>query len=244
MSIPHTLDDVSLGGVGAASQSLTTRSPAARALYAAGGLSPATWFELEYRLRDDAACPCDCPSPCSVLRTWLNAEGPSVVRPGSRVVVVGSGLGDDVAELSSRGFDVTAFDVCLRAVELARARFPELASCFVQADVCDLPARLRRRFELVVDVQTLDSIPPGMRKEAAAGIASLVGAKGILLTIATARSTAESLDGVDGPPWPFTRDELCGMLLSAGLRPLREPDEFQDDASGSRWLRGIFGRCV
>src|SRR5688572_25208461 len=42
--------------------------------------------------------------------SWLNAESHGLVRPGSRVVVVGCGLGDDLCELADRGYDVQGFD--------------------------------------------------------------------------------------------------------------------------------------
>ena len=71
--------------------------------------------------------------PHPALVAWLNAIAPSVVRCGSRIAVVGCGLGDDAIELIRRGYDVTAFDISTTAIEWARRRHPEHAQCFVGA---------------------------------------------------------------------------------------------------------------
>lgn len=163
------------------------------------------------------------------LVSWLNSAGPAVVRPGARSVVVGCGLGDDVAELLSRGYDATGFDVSGTAVAWARRRFPEYADAFVCADLFKMPSRYRRRFDLVVEVHTLQALHPSLREEAAAALAELVSTRGLLVAICRGRKESVALETVEGPPWALTACELLGLMEASGLHPVRAPDEFTDD---------------
>ncbi|MCA9295958.1 MAG: class I SAM-dependent methyltransferase, partial [Phycisphaerales bacterium] len=137
--------------------------------------------------------------PSPALVNWLNAVAPSLIRCGARVAVVGCGLGDDVRELVQRGYDVTGFDVSETAINWARERHPSCADAFHVADLFDIPARWRRRFDLVVEINTIQALPIARREHTLPAIADLVGQRGRLLIIARgARSPqAES----DGPPW-------------------------------------------
>jgi SAM-dependent methyltransferase len=192
----------------------------------------AAWFETVYR--DAAGDPGQVrwadgrPNP--MLVSWLNSAL-AIVRPGARAVVVGCGLGDDVAELLSRGYDAVGFDVSPTAVQWARERFPEHADAFLCADLFNLPARFRRRFDLVVEIYTLQSLHPTLREEAGAAVAELVSGHGVLLTICRARKDSTLLESVAGPPWPLCVAELTGLMEAAGLHPLRAPEEFMDDES-------------
>ena len=178
-----------------------------------------------------------------MMVAWLNAEAPGIVRPGSRVAVVGCGLGDDVAELASRGYDAVGFDVSPTAIEWARRRFPSLAASFIVADLFALPARLCRRFDLVVEIYTIQALPVPMREEAARRIASLAGSKGHVLTICRGRDESELLETFAGPPWPLTVSELTGLMEAAGMRPTQPVADFEDDQTPpKRRLRAVFAR--
>lgn len=177
------------------------------------------------------------------LVSWLNAEAPARVRPGSRAVVVGCGLGDDVIELINRGYDAIGFDVSPTAIEWARRRFPSHASAFCVADLLALPTRFCHRFELVAEVYTLQSMHPAQREQAAAAVASMVGPRGVLVAIARGRDNTQMLDERGGPPWPLCPTEMQGVFESAGLKPCRAMDDFLDDESpAQRRLRAIFER--
>ena len=121
--------------------------------------------------------------PHPSLVSWLNTEGPCLVRPGCRVAVVGCGLGDDAIELVQRGFDVTAFDCSRSAIEWARRRFPRHSDAFVQADVRTAPSKWRHRFDLVVEINTLPWIDPEQSSDVTQGIVDLLHPKGVLLAI-------------------------------------------------------------
>ncbi|MBX3403249.1 MAG: class I SAM-dependent methyltransferase [Phycisphaeraceae bacterium] len=175
------------------------------------------------------------------LVSWLNAEAPGRIRPGARAVVVGAGLGDDVVELLGRGYDATGFDVSPAAVEWSRRRFPEHAENFVVADLLAPPARMRRRFDLVVDAYTIQSLPIALRADAAAAIASLCCPRGTAVCIARGRDDGQPLDSFKGPPWPLSARELVSLFESAGMHPVREADDFLDDETPPvRRLRAAF----
>ncbi len=165
---------------------------------------------------------------------WLNHEAPGLVRPGGRVAVVGCGLGDDVAEIEGRGYDVVGFDVSSAAIEWARSRHPSCAERFVVGDALSPPTRLRSRFDLVVEAYTLQSLPVALREPALVGIASLMRPHGALLVICRGRGEDEALDAGQGPPYPISRGELESLATSQGLAPIREIEEFIDGESPAR----------
>jgi len=171
----------------------------------------------------------------------LNNAAPGLVRPGSRAVVVGCGLGDDVAELVARGYDAVGFDVSPTAISWARKRFPDYASLFSVADLFALPAKFSRRFDLVVEIYTIQALGVAQRPAAAKAVASLVGPQGHVLTICRGRDSSELLETVQGPPWPLCSEELVGLMELSGLRPLHGLDDFHDDETPpQRRLRGVF----
>lgn len=178
------------------------------------------------------------PNPAMVA--WLNAEAPGLLRPGATVAVVGCGLGDDAAELEARGYDVLGFDVSPRAVEWARQLHPTLGERLIVADLLELPPRLLRRFDLVVEIYTLQSLHPDLRPAAAAAVASLARPRGAVLAICRGRDESEPLEG---PPFPLTVRELTELMQAQGLAPAHAIDDFLDDqAPPQRRLRGLFRR--
>lgn len=181
---------------------------------------------------------------CPSMEAWLNAEAPSLVRPGARAVVVGCGLGFDACALLDRGYDVLAFDAAPIAVEWAKQLHPDAADSFLVADLLDLPSRLRGRFDLVVEVHTLQALPPACRHELAAGVASLLSHRGVLLTVARCRDEEQLIEEVEGPPFPFTGEELEALMRDVGLAPIHEIHDFHDDSSPPvRRLRGVFSHA-
>jgi SAM-dependent methyltransferase len=180
--------------------------------------------------------------PDELLVQWLNREAPRLVRPGSRAVVVGCGLGDDVAELDKRGFDVLGFDVSPSAVRWAARRHPRCAGRFMQADLLDLPARLAGRFDLVIEVCTLQSLAPDLRALASRGLSRLAASRGIVLAVACGRRCAEECGRMEGPPWPLSTSELASLMGTAGLAELGGVREVE--ASDHEHLRvmGVFVR--
>jgi SAM-dependent methyltransferase len=160
---------------------------------------------------DLAALPWASLKPFPLLVEWLDRAGAGT---GGRALVVGTGLGDDAEELARRGFEVTAFDFSPTAIERARERFPESAVDYRVADLLDLPEEWRGRFDLVVEIRTLQSLPIGDRRAAAAAIAGTVAPGGLLWLFALGRDS--HLPG-ETRPWPVTEEELA-VLEAAGLK--------------------------
>lgn len=235
--------------------SVSVSMPSARSVARVGAIGMATVvdtpvdsgrYESIYQSAagDPSLVPWARQQPNPMMVCWLNAEAPGLVRPGSRVVVVGCGLGDDVAELISRGYDAVGFDVSPTAVSWARKRFPDHAAQFSVTDLFALPGKFRHRFDLVIEIHTLQALDPAQRERAAAAVASLAGPQGHVVAICRGREESQLLEFVQGPPWPLTRSELLGLMESSGLRPLREIDEFMDEETPpQRRLRGVFLRA-
>jgi SAM-dependent methyltransferase len=149
--------------------------------------------------------------PFPLLVEWLDGSGAKV---SGAALVVGSGYGDDAEELARRGFEVAGFDVSPTAIERARERFPESTVDYRVADLFDLPPEWRERFDLVVEIRTLQSLPVGERRAAAAAIAATVSPGGLLWLFALGRDAHE---WGETRPWPVTPEELA-ELEAAGLR--------------------------
>ena len=159
---------------------------------------------------DLAALPWASLTPFPLLVEWLDGAGAGT---SGKALVVGTGLGDDAEELARRGFAVTAFDLSPTAIERARERFPESSVDYRVADLLDLPEEWRERFDLVVEIRTLQSLPIAARRAAATAIAGTVAPGGLLWLFALGR---ESHQPGETRPWPVTTEELA-VLEAAGL---------------------------
>ena len=144
---------------------------------------------------------------------WLDEEGAAAVERGGRALVVGSGYGDDAEELARRGLAVSAFDLSPTAVARAHERFPDSTVDYRVADVTDLAAEWRERFDLVVEIRTLQSMPVEMRAAAASSIAATVAPDGLLWLFALGRPAHRP---GESRPWPVVDEELA-VLEAAGL---------------------------
>jgi SAM-dependent methyltransferase len=175
--------------------------------------------EIYARAGDDlASVPWARLAPHPLLMMWLDsADSPgdrSGHAAGQEALVVGCGLGDDAEELARRGYVVTAFDVSPTAIARCQERFPRSPVCYRVADVLDPPGEWRGRFGLVVEVNTIQSLPRADRPAAIAAIAGAVAQGGLLFV----RCRAGGEDEPDSPerPWPVRRSELDGFT-AAGL---------------------------
>ena len=161
------------------------------------------------------------------LVSWLNVVAPSMIRCGARVAAPGCGLGGDARELIRRGYDVCAFDCSETAVRWAQSLDDENAHCYAQADLYNPPARWRHRFDLVVEVNNLESLTPDLRERTIAAQANLMSPHGRMLVICRGSDHPVALP--EGPPWPMTEAELLAAAAQAGLVPDGEVCSFLDD---------------
>ena len=113
------------------------------------------------------------------------------------------------------GYRTTAFDIAPNAIELAQERNPGTSVDYRVADLFDLPDTWRRAFDLVVDVYTVQALPPYLRIDAIGALAELVAPAGRLVEITALADAPVPLP--DGPPWPLTSAEV-DVFASTGLR--------------------------
>ena len=200
---------------------------------------PLRWFEELYAQGDldgtgqGAAVPWVDRAVHPALR-----DAPVPVGP-LRTLVVGCGLGDDAQWLADSGKQVTAFDVSPSAVEACRRRWPGSPVTWLAADLLDPPASwLAEPFELVVEVNTVQVLPPGSaeRRTALRRLGELTG--GTLLLICRGRDEDEPEGEM---PWPLTLTALA-TLEDAGLERTWFDDALDAEDPPVRRLRGTWVR--
>lgn len=187
---------------------------------------PSQWFEPLYQAaHGDARC-----VPWADLEPHPLLQDPA---PRGRAAVVGCGLGDDAEWVAARAESVWAFDVSATAVEWAKQRWPDTRVQYEQADLFALAPERLGAFDWVVEVYTLQALPPESRAAASRAIASLLAPGGELWIITRIRPD----DGEWGPvPWPLLRREL-DALASMGLEFVKEVALPDTDLVRSHWRR-------
>jgi SAM-dependent methyltransferase len=200
---------------------------------------PTGWFEHLYAAaqRSGIGIPWDRRSPNRLLVDWADANR---VRGVSRsALLVGCGFGEDAEHVAALGFDTTAFDIAPSAVKEARQRFPASSVRYLQADLFDPPARWHNRFDLVVEIITVQAMPPPLHERAARAISGFLAPHGTLLVIAAARAEPGTRPGAPagptGPPWPLSRSEV-DAFAGAGIEAA-SIEEITDaaDPANRRW---------
>lgn len=163
------------------------------------------WFEPLYAAaaRGETTVPWDRHAPHQVLTEWIQRR--RLAGEGRRAVVVGCGHGDDAALVASIGYETTAFDISATAIRAAHERYPDAGIAFVTTDLFALPEAWIGSFDLVVESQTVQALPPALREEVIAHVVSLVAPGGTLFVQAVAATEGEARDG---PPWPLTRADI------------------------------------
>lgn len=191
---------------------------------------PVGWFEKLYAaaVRDGKAVPWSELTANPYLVSWVT--GREAPLAGQRALVVGCGLGDDAEFLAGLGYQVTAFDVAPTAVAGARSRFPDSAVDYLVADVRDAPADWLGRYDLVVEVYTVQVHQGEVRIEVARRMAEFVAPGGTLIVIAHARP----LDEGGGPPWPLDRRDIESFAADR-LRLVRVEELYDEKPPGHRW---------
>src|ERR1700749_2901507 len=159
---------------------------------------------------DRAAVPWANLKPFPLLVEWLDGPGRGL---GGRALVVGAGYGDDAQGLAARGVEGSAFAFSPTPVARACERFPDSAVDYRVADLFELPAEWEGRFDLVVEIRTLQSLPPAERGAGAAAIPATVAPGGRLWLFALGRDAHAP---GETRPWPVVPEELA-ELEAAGL---------------------------
>lgn len=144
---------------------------------------------------------------------WLS--GHSLEGNGKLALVVGCGMGDDAVELEAMGFQVTAFDVSESAIKYCRERFPQSNVNFVQADLLGDLSGWQLKFDFVLEIYTIQALPPTYENELIQTISRFVAPGGKLLVVAEVSRQERSFE--NGPPWLLTSGHI-GSFVSSGLK--------------------------
>jgi SAM-dependent methyltransferase len=174
--------------------------------------------------------------PYPMLVEWLDRRATT---PGGRALVVACGLGDDAEELGGRGYEVTAFDLSETAISWCHRRFPDSPVDYQIADLLELPREWAHRFDLVVEINTIQSLPLAVRERTVSAIASTVAPGGALFVRCVGRADDEP---VGSRPWPVSREELA-VLEQGGLRETEFAEDFSEPAR-RRWFQAVYERIL
>jgi SAM-dependent methyltransferase len=193
------------------------------------------WFDELYRAADQgrAEVPWDRGQAHPLLVEWT--ERRSQPRAG-RALVVGAGPGHDAELISALGYAVTAFDLSPAAVAATHRRFPASTVSYRTADLLALPQEWQSAFDLVVEIFTVQSLPPELHPEAIAAVRSTVAPGGTLLVIAAAAGSERVHE--QGPPWPLTADEVTAfgsdLLVPVVVEKLGAPQRWRAELRRAR----------
>jgi SAM-dependent methyltransferase len=194
-----------------------------------------TFEEIYARAGQDlAAVPWASLAPMPALINWLDGQPTPAGEPA---LVVACGLGDDAEEVSRRGYQVTAFDLVPAAIAHCHERFPDSAVDYQVADVFQLPGSWSRRFGLVVEIRTLQSLPLGQRADAAASIAATVAPGGRVFVHGLFRDDDQP---AGSRPWPLSPADLAAFTR-AGLTEAELTIEARN-APGKRVVTAVYFR--
>lgn len=148
------------------------------------------------------------------FRGWLDQH--TLAGAGKKALVVGCGMGDDAIELEALGFAVTAFDVAESAIDLCKQRFPESSVNFMQADLLASQDQWKGQFDFVLEIYTVQALPPKYEQQLIESISSFVAPQGLALVVAEVGKQERTF--ASGPPWILTTAHVdsykaCGLEL-------------------------------
>lgn len=175
---------------------------------------PNDWFETLYSKtnEDGEGVPWANMTPHPVFKNWID-KTPNI---GNRktALVIGCGLGDDAIELESLGFKVIAFDVSNSAIGFCKKRFPNSKVEFIQADLIEGIPDWYQKFDFVLEIFTIQALPPKYEKILVQNISDFVSEKGKLVVIAAVKEEKRTFE--NGPPWLLNSEyiesfENCGL---------------------------------
>lgn len=179
---------------------------------------PNDWFETLYATttEDGEGVPWANMAPHPLFKKWIKKNPPN--GEGKKALVIGCGLGDDAIELERCGFNVTAFDVSKSAIDLCKRRFPSSTVDFVVADLIKGIPEWNQAFDLVLEIFTIQALPPKYEKVLIQNVADLVAENGELILITEIQTEKRNFE--NGPPWLLNNDyiasfEALGLQLTS-----------------------------
>ena len=187
---------------------------------------PTDWFDAVYSNTDLSGknVPWANMTTHPIFQKWLDQN--EFIGNGKSALVVGCGLGDDAITLEQLGFKVTAFDVSEKAIELCNKRFPDSKVSFVQADLLKGLSKWKLQFEFVLEIYTIQALPPKYETTAITNIAELVTPGGQLMVITAVQH--QKRDFKLGPPWLLTPTYVDTFEKNGLLKTHQEISEKSD----------------
>lgn len=180
---------------------------------------PTDWFEVLYAGSDDSGegVPWANMAPHAMFEAWLDDRSAPATND-KKALVVGCGMGDDAIALEAKGYEVTAFDVSESAIALCQKRFGKSNVTFVTADLIKGIPEWYKTFDFVLEIFTIQALPPKYESTLIKNIADMVADSGQLVMIAEVQANKRAYE--NGPPWPLNDDyirsfESCGLTLSS-----------------------------
>ncbi|RKE94860.1 class I SAM-dependent methyltransferase [Ichthyenterobacterium magnum] len=160
---------------------------------------PNQWFETLYSKSNEGGkdIPWANMAPHPIFKNWIT-KNPNKGQ-GKTALVIGCGMGDDAIELESHGFTVTAFDVSNNAIALCKTRFPNSKVKFLQADLIEGITEWHRKFDFVLEIFTIQALPPKYEKTLIQNISDFVADNGKLIIITEIQQEKRTYK--NGPPW-------------------------------------------
>lgn len=176
---------------------------------------PTEWFEPLYKKAsiDGTGVPWANMKTQPYFEEWLLSN--PLKGNDKKALVVGCGMGDDAITLEKLGFEVTAFDVSETAINFCNQRFPDSSVNFLRADLFQAPALWLNHFDFILEIYTIQALPPKYEDEVISIISKWIAPKGTLLVIAAV--THERRNFKNGPPWLLNKNHVQ-KFESAGLK--------------------------
>jgi len=153
--------------------------------------------------------------PSPYLVSWL--EKNPIDKPSKRACVIGCGVGDDAEALSKFGFEVTAFDISVTAIELCKNRYKDTKVNYVVADLFDYPKEWSKSFDVVYECNTIQVLPGDYRIKARIAMSSLICKDGYILVSCRSRNEGEKENSI---PLPLTKCEMDEFVNSDKLKEI------------------------
>ena len=147
------------------------------------------------------------------LVQWLK-DNP-IEKVTKKACVIGCGVGDDAKALNDFGFDVTAFDISQKAIDLCKERYPNSKINFIVADLFDYPKEWFESFDVVYECNTIQVLPDEYRKKARKAMSSLLAKDGYILVSCRSRNENEKEDEI---PKPLSKSELDEFITIDKLK--------------------------
>ena len=153
--------------------------------------------------------------PSPYLVSWL--EKNPINKPSKRACVIGCGVGDDAEALSEFGFEVTAFDISVTAIELCKNRYKDTKVNYVVADLFDYPKEWFEKFNVVYECNTIQVLPGDYRIKARIAMSSLICKDGYILVSCRSRNEGDKENTI---PLPLTKCEMDEFVNSDKIKEI------------------------